>query len=361
MWSRPFSTGTTSRGMDSIRSRAKSSVVALVATISTSTALSSLATAAGWAVKSPSRTLFTSSPWREIRSAVGSRATMTVSSPVRAKAPARKPPTPPGPRIALEDMGSRLNQMPRFRRAQQPALGPLGIDQHPGIEGPCRIERGFGGGQRGGERIRALAVVPGPVVAADGVVMGDGPAAVDHDVRGGPLYLRPLLELPADASRGEDREVRRRSIRIYVREAACDHPVATDIIDRRFGPLHDRSMERLEAVPGDRALERFGQHSSGHHHVAQIRGPEECLAPAADGIPAARGAAAGVPIARASALGTAAMLRAALKRGGHPRLDVALRRFEPQHEQSVSAVTGAGDRHLDGVQQPAVRRVQSGL
>ena len=41
-------------------------------------------------------------------------------------------------------------------------------------------------------------------------------------------------------------------------------------------------MEGREAIPGDRGLERLGQHSDGYEHVAQVRSAQERLAPAAD-------------------------------------------------------------------------------
>ena len=55
------------------------------------------------------------------------------------------------------------------------------VQQHAGIEVPPRVECALGARQRLGERVRSLTVVPGPVIAPDGVVVGDRPAAVcDH-------------------------------------------------------------------------------------------------------------------------------------------------------------------------------------
>ena len=44
---------------------------------------------------------------------------------------------------------------------------------------PGRIESVLGGNEGGGEGFGALPLVPGPVVAADGVMVGDGAAGVD--------------------------------------------------------------------------------------------------------------------------------------------------------------------------------------
>ena len=47
------------------------------------------------------------------------------------------------------------------------------VDEDAGVEDARRVERGLRGAQRAGEGLGALAVVPGAVVAADGVVVGD--------------------------------------------------------------------------------------------------------------------------------------------------------------------------------------------
>ncbi len=50
------------------------------------------------------------------------------------------------------------------------------VDQHAGVEHAGRIQLSLGRGQGGCESIRPLTVVPGPVVATDRVVVGDGAA-----------------------------------------------------------------------------------------------------------------------------------------------------------------------------------------
>ena len=99
------------------------------------------------------------------------------------------------------------------------ALGPKSIE-HAGVERSGGVERRLGRAQRGGERLGPLAVIPRPVVAPDGVVVGDGPAGGQDRVGGGALDLRPLLELLAPAGRGQDGVVGGRPVGIDVGEAA---------------------------------------------------------------------------------------------------------------------------------------------
>ena len=58
-----------------------------------------------------------------------------------------------------------------------------GGDQHAGIEDALRVERALGGGERGAEQGGALALIPGHVIAADGVVMQSGVAKDWEDAR----------------------------------------------------------------------------------------------------------------------------------------------------------------------------------
>jgi hypothetical protein len=61
------------------------------------------------------------------------------------------------------------------------------IQQHLWIHHPRRVERALGGAVGAHEEAGALLVVPGAVVAADGVVMGDRAAQADDLVAGGGL------------------------------------------------------------------------------------------------------------------------------------------------------------------------------
>src|SRR3954447_6417213 len=143
------------------------------------------------------------------------------------------------------------------------------IDEHAGVQDPARVDRPLGAAERLRELIRSLAVVPGPVVTADGVVMGDGAAAVDHRLRDGRLDLVPLLDLAPAAGRAQDREVGSRAVGVDVGEATRQprRPRTVGrgpagVRDRPPGGLHHVGVEGLEAIPGDRGLERVAQHSA---------------------------------------------------------------------------------------------------
>jgi hypothetical protein len=86
------------------------------------------------------------------------------------------------------------------------------VDEHTRIEQAVRVERALGGLERLGEQGRALAVVPGTVVAADCVVMGHRAAAGDHRVERRGFDRMPLLDqLPMPAGRME-REIGSRPV-----------------------------------------------------------------------------------------------------------------------------------------------------
>ena len=90
------------------------------------------------------------------------------------------------------------------------------------VEDAGGVQLGLGRAQGGGERRRALAVIPGTVVAADRVVVGDRAAGVDQRLGDGRLDLVPLLDLAAANSGREDREVGRGAVGVDVGEAAAD-------------------------------------------------------------------------------------------------------------------------------------------
>src|SRR5215469_370863 len=68
----------------------------------------------------------------------------------------------------------------------------LRIDQDAGIEQALGVEGLLGGFERRAEERGALAIVPGAVVAADGVVMGDGAARGDDRIEARALDFLPL-------------------------------------------------------------------------------------------------------------------------------------------------------------------------
>src|ERR1700674_2236676 len=89
-----------------------------------------------------------------------------------------------------------------------------GVDQHAGIEQPLRIDRLLGGPQCRGEQLRALPVVPGPMIAPDRVVVGDGAALRDDRIEGSGLDGAPLLDQAAVAAERVEGEIRWRPVRI---------------------------------------------------------------------------------------------------------------------------------------------------
>ena len=133
--------------------------------------------------------------------------------------------------------------MPRRDRVPRAAAvdAASGVDQDAGIEDPGRVELGLGGAQGGGEGGRALAVVPGAVVAADRVVVGDRAAALDQRLGDGRLDLVPLLDLAAAHRRREHREVGRGAVGIDVGEAAADARRARPLGAARRRPRRPRA------------------------------------------------------------------------------------------------------------------------
>src|SRR6202035_1159890 len=118
----------------------------------------------------------------------------------------------------------------------------LWIDQHAGMEQALRIDGVLCGSELGGEERRALVVVPGAVVAADGVVMGDRAAGLDQRTRGGALDRLPFLEQRAVPAQAVKAEIGRRPVGIDMGEAAGD-------LARPAGGIGDRSLGcRLDLV-----------------------------------------------------------------------------------------------------------------
>ena len=122
---------------------------------------------------------------------------------------------------------------------------------------PARTSRAASAAAKRSGRCRSYH---GPVVAADRVVVGDRATGGDHRLRRRRLDLVPLLELRPSAGRREDRVVGRRAVRVHVREAPADPPVAADrVAPRPSVAAFTDSVELVEAVPGDRGLERLAR------------------------------------------------------------------------------------------------------
>ena len=106
--------------------------------------------------------------------------------------------------------------------APRPCSRGQGSIRTPGLRIPFGSSSALAARSAAANGCRALAVVPGAVIAADRVVVGDRAARFDHRLRGRGLDLVPLLDLAAAHRRGEHREVGRRPVRIDVGEAAAD-------------------------------------------------------------------------------------------------------------------------------------------
>ena len=107
---------------------------------------------------------------------------------------------------------------------------------------------------------------------------------------------------------------------------------------------HDRGVERVEAVPGDRRLERLRQHAHGHEHVAQVGGAQERVAPAARPRRSpARPLAAPLGDASPPCSAHSSSARAIAA------LDRVVGRLEAEHEQRRRAVAGEREARLLGV------------
>src|SRR5581483_7200080 len=146
-----------------------------------------------------------------------------------------------------------------------------GVDQHAWIEHALRVELALGGPQRTGEQLRALAVVPGPMVAAYGMMMGDGAAGRDQGVARRSLDRLPLLEQRTVAAEPVEGEVGRGAIGIDMGEAAGDLALfAGRFHDGAFGRRLHLVMEVLEPVPGDRRLESVVDDAGGSEELPRI-------------------------------------------------------------------------------------------
>ena len=88
---------------------------------------------------------------------------------------------------------------PRGRGDAQEAVGSTST---PGIEDPGGVQCGLRRSQRGRERVGALAVVPGPVVPPDGVVVGDRAARRPGSPRTPPTSPPPTGRARRRGARG---------------------------------------------------------------------------------------------------------------------------------------------------------------
>ena len=180
-WSSPLSSGSTTVGSTAMRSSAGVRPAALVATISASTGSCSRAT----------------------RARAGDELAEAHALHAQAALGDHR-----GGRLARDDHD--LGARPLEHAGQQPAH-PAGAehgDSHgsgsistPGFMMPAGSTAALAPRSAAANGVGPLAVIPGPMVAPDGVVVGDGPALGEDRVGGGALDRRPLLDLLARAAR----------------------------------------------------------------------------------------------------------------------------------------------------------------
>src|SRR5689334_1063848 len=108
------------------------------------------------------------------------------------------------------------------------------------------------------------------------MVMSDGAAQFVQYLGGCDLDLPALLDEPRFVAERMEREVRRRAVRINVREAAgYDAGTARDLLNRTLGSRFDLCVEVREAIPRDRRLERLGDDPARGEHFAVVRHTQE--------------------------------------------------------------------------------------
>ena len=188
------------------------------------------------------------------------------------------------------------------------------------------------------------------------------------------LDLVPLLDLAAAPRRGDDREVRRRAVRIDVGEAARQTRRARrrrDARTRRRSPgarVHHRGVELREPVPGDRRLEGVAEDAQRRRtcRAGRARRGRRCrhaptgsapAAPSTGGFTAARLArrrrGRSPPwLARRRSSASSAIQRPSTGWCG---------RLEAEDQERLARRPGSGERRLGRVEQPAVGRVQARL
>ena len=207
--------------------------------------------------------------------------------------------------------------------------------------------------------IAHLVAHPRQVVAAHGVVVGDGAAGLHDRFAGRALGGAPLLELGALLLAGEEGEVERGPRRVQVRDVA-HHQRRRAAVGQRLaqGAVHRRAQVR-QAAPRAGGLQRLHHDPAVHQDVAQVGPGEPPVLPRAPGPPAQRHAAAR-PQQSAGALlalgdvvlaalvahdrQAAALVAAGLEVGAAQALGPPLRRPGPSTAASPPRRTGARRR-----------------
>jgi hypothetical protein len=220
-----------------------------------------------------------------------------------------------------------------------------------------RVDRLFRAPQGHAERFRPLPLVPGQVVTAHRVVVGDRSAGRQQCVAGRPLYRVPLRDLLAPARRGQDGVVGRSAVRIGEGQPAHHDGAPACAAGRLLCRLEHVLVQHGERVPGDGGLERLGEHAHRRVHVPQVRHLPEGRPPVSRG-PAVIACRAGRVRAPDSVPLPAVPSRYPQRRL-QPAGDRMVSRLEAQHEQRAGSVRAGGERRLGRVEQPARRGIQS--
>src|ERR1700722_9217229 len=243
---------------------------------------------------------------------------------------------------------------------RQDASAPASwIEEDAGVEDAFGIERAFDRLQGDGEAVGALAIVPGAMVAADGMVMSDGPAEAVELVGDGALDVIPLLKLRAALARREDGVIGRGPVGIGVSKPDGDGALAADAVDGVLRGSDHLGVEIGEAVPGNRGFESLAHHAHRNHGIAQVRSVEEGVAPGPGGALVSR---VGVGARPGGVVGNlAAEIGATFERPLHPGLQRMIFGLKRKDHHSRFTIVGAGVGGLARVEQAAVRWIQSGL
>jgi hypothetical protein len=197
------------------------------------------------------------------------------------------------------------------------------------------------------------------VHTADGVVVGDGAAGVEHRFGCGVLDLGPHRDLGSLPPLSRPRVVRRRPVGIDVREAAAEQRlVAEHLAQRGRHPLAHDPVELGPSIPRDGGLERVGDQPEARLHA--VAHADERVAPRADGALAA-GGLLGVGDPDVVVVDPAAALAGQVDRVRDRIALAELGRLERDDHQRLGAVEGRRPRRLGRVEDAQVRGPQLGL
>ena len=192
------------------------------------------------------------------------------------------------------------------------------------------------------------------MMASYRVVMGDGPAVRNHRVERRALDGAPLCAELARLAKRVEREIAGGAVRIDMREAAGDLPLAAGrLVDRGFGRGLNRVVEFSEALPRDCGLERVVDHAAQDQPFHGVGHADEGIAPHT-------GRAFAVRLS-AGRLGRAAVISTAFTRPLHPRSDIVVGRLEGQHHDGDRAIRRARVVGLGRIEDAAVRGIEAGL